>query len=526
MKLFSDTVIGAVTAGLLLAGSAQAAPIAKLVQGRVSGVSLAKADAYMGIPYAQAPVGGLRWKAPVPAKSWSGVRKAEKASASCYQVLNPPEGREPWTPEYLIAPNISEDCLYLNVWAPHAAKGKKLPVLFWIHGGGFTEGSGAIPIYDGANLASNDVIVVTMNYRLDAFGFLAHPELVKEAGTAGNYGVMDLVEALKWVKANAAAFGGDPSQVTIAGQSAGSGAVHDLIGMPSAKGLFVRAIAESGSGMAPRAGAMTQGLAAGELFAKTAGAKSLADLRKLSSKAVLDTAVAVRKTPGQGFRAIVDGKVIPRDPTQAETEAGAVYNDTPILTGLNSEELTGFDDNYGQWSTAEIQKRLDAFGPVAKRANWIYAPYGFTNSAALGAQLARDRGQGYAYVWAKRHLPQTRSPTYMYQYTHATPGPKSARYGAFHTSEVPYAFQNLIGKDRNYTAVDQQVSKNVSGYWLNFIRTGNPNGAGLPTWPAFNLVDEQVMKLNEAPTAVRILSPEKRDLYEDYYKAGGQLSAH
>jgi para-nitrobenzyl esterase len=524
MRTLSRLAAGAAFLSLIVSGVAVAQPTARVAQGRLTGVSQAATDAFLGIPYARPPVGGLRWKAPAPARAWSGVRKSDAFSASCYQVLNPPAGREPWTPEYLIAPRISEDCLYLNVWAPKGARNRKLPVLFWIHGGGFTEGSGSIPIYDGANLAAKDVIVVTVNYRLDVFGFLAHPELAREAGSTGNYGLMDLAEALRWVNVNISAFGGDPGQVTIAGQSAGAGAVHDLIGMPSVKGLFVRAIAQSGSGMVPRAGPMAPALATGQTFAAAAGASSLPALRGLPSKAVLDAAVKVRQTPGQGFRAVVDGQLIPADPTVAQTAAGGVFNDTPILTGLNNDEGSGFEANWGTWSSAEIQKRLEAFGPVALQAKATYAPFGFTEAGELGKQLSR-RGQGYTYVWAKRRLPLSSHPIYLYQYLHSTPGPNAARYGSFHTAEVPYVFRNLIGESRNFTAVDEKVADTVSGYWLNFIRTGNPNGAGLPAWPAFNLQDESVMRLNEAPSVGRILPPAKRDLYEAFHVSGGQLSS-
>ncbi len=523
---FVSRVLAGVAVSSLLAGAAMAGPVVKVAQGQLEGAPLAKADAFMGVPFAAPPVGDLRWKAPQAAKAWTGVRPATKASASCYQVLNPPEGRDPWTPEYLISPAISEDCLYLNVWAPKGAAGKKLPVFFWIHGGGFTEGSGEIPIYDGANLASNNVIVVTVNYRVDAFGFLANPELVSEAGTAGNYGLLDLVEALKWTKANIAAFGGDPNAVTIAGQSAGAGAVHDLIGMPSAKGLFVRAIAQSGSGISPRATAMQSGFAAGEAFAKVSGAATLADQRKLSSQAVLDAAVKTRQTtPGAGFRALIDGKVIPKDPTLVQTVAGSDFNDTPIMTGYNADEGSGFETAYGSWPVAEIDKRIAAFGPVADRAKAIYAANGVTDPAAVGKTLSRDRGMAFTHAWAKKRAGVSKNPIYVYQFNHDMPGPKSARYGAFHTAEVPFVFQNLIGKDRTYTADDRKVAATVSGYWLNFIKTGNPNGAGLPNWPAYSQTNYPVARLDTTVLITPVLPPAKLSLYEDFVGGNGQLSS-
>ena len=527
MRTSPHALLGALVAGLMAAGSAYAAPMATVAQGKLEGVALEKADAYLGVPFAQPPVGALRWKAPVAAKKWSGVRKADKFSASCMQVLNPAEGRDPWTPEYLIPPGTSEDCLYLNVWTPHEAQRKKLPVLLWIHGGGNTEGSGSIPIYNGANLAGNGgIVVVTINYRLDVFGFLAHPELTKEgAGASGNYTHEDIVQSLKWVKANIAAFGGDPDQVTIAGQSAGAGNVHTLMGIPSAKGLFVRAIAESGSGIGPRGARLDTAEATGAAFAKQAGAKSLADLRKMPADAVLQAAAQFRKAnPGQGFRAVIGGSLVPKDPTQAELEAGA-FNDTPVLTGFNWDEGSGFEDAYGTWSAAEIQKRLDAFGSQTAAARAIYAPGGEFVPSELGKTLARDRGMAYTYAWAKRRSAASRNPIYIYQYMHAEPGPKQARYGSFHTNEVPYVFQNLDAPGRNFGPVDQQVSKTLSGYWLNFIKTGNPNGPGLVNWPAFDNTSESAARLGPNVTVSRVLPVEKRDLYEAYYSAGGVLSS-
>jgi para-nitrobenzyl esterase len=502
-----------------------ATPMAQLKEGRVAGMDLPRASAFLGLPYAQPPVGELRWKPPVAPAPWTGTREATAFSSNCIQVLNPPEGRDPWTPEYLLPlpPKTSEDCLYLNVWTPRAFKGRQLPVVVWIHGGGFNEGSGSVPIYDGTNLAEQGVVVVTVNYRLDVFGFLAHPELAREQGTSGNYGLLDLVQALRWVKSNIATFGGSASRVTIAGQSAGATAVQDLMAMPAAKGLFARAIAESAAGLGVRAFPAEVTLNAADTLMKITNTHSIAELRALPAPALLDAAVQTRKA-GQAFRQIIDGKVIPMEPSIAQTEAGGQFNDVPVLTGNNADEGSGFENDYGSWTVAALEKRLDGFGTAAKRARALYAPQGITEPVELGKQLIRERGIAFTTLWAKRRLLTSRNPTYVYHYTHTTPGTKSARYGAFHTSEVPYWFRNLVGEGRAYGDVDRKVSDTISRYWLNFIKTGNPNGAKLPQWPAYSIAGAAVMRLGVDSSASRGLTPEKEELYEMFFRSGGQLS--
>jgi para-nitrobenzyl esterase len=517
--------MGAALAGLVTVGAAQAATVAT-AQGRLTGISSGNSDAWLGVPFAAPPVGDLRWRAPQKPAAWTGERKADQFSASCMQALaTTPGGRPPWTPEFLIPGAVSEDCLYLNIWTPKAAVGKRLPVLVWIHGGGFTEGSGSVPVYDGANLAANGgVIVVTINYRVGSFGFLAHPDMVRESGEVGNFGLADMVASLEWVKANIAAFGGDPSKVTIAGQSAGAAAVHALIGAPSAKGLFARAIAESGSSVAPRAGPLQPALDAGARFAQLAlqggaGAASLADLRKMPAPAVFDAANAFNRTPGGGFRVVVDGRFLPRDPTEAQYSAGA-FNDTPVLTGYNANEGSGFSRTYGEWTAADIDGQLGAFKPTPDRARAVYMA-GSPPVVDIGKAISRDRGMATTAAWAKRRLPASKSPIFVYQFNHAEPGPQSARYGAFHTGEVPYLFQNLIGEGRVFTEADRAASRLVSGYWLNFVKSGDPNGAGLPSWPAFSAAAPMAQRIDTTASASPILPPATLELYEAHFAAGG-----
>lgn len=271
--------------GATIAAPAQAAsPRVTTHSGVVAGAQENTVAVFRGIPYAAPPVGPLRWRPPMPAPGWAGVRSAARFGHSCWQAVSP-QGFGPWTHEYVVAGDISEDCLFLNVWAP-LKKGKLRPVLVWIHGGGFNSGSGAIPIYHGAALAARGAVVVTINYRVGVFGFLAHPDLTREAGGAppANFGLMDMVAALRWVKANIAAFGGDPAAVTIAGQSAGAMAVQDLVSAPMAKGLFQRAIGESGL---PRAlTSLGDAEAQGTAFAREKGATSIAALRALPAEAL------------------------------------------------------------------------------------------------------------------------------------------------------------------------------------------------------------------------------------------------
>jgi para-nitrobenzyl esterase len=523
MKMLSRGMAAIAVAGLfgLAAGQARAATV-RVAQGQLTSLSLKNAEAWLGVPYAEPPVGDLRWRAPLPARSWAGERKADKAPASCMQVRNPDAGRDPWTPEYMIPVGgpMSEDCLYLNVWTPKNAAGRRLPVYVFIHGGGNVEGSATVPVYDGANLAANgDIVVVDINYRLGVFGYLVHPDLTKEAGTSGNYGLLDEVAALQWVKANIEAVGGDPNNVTIGGQSAGAGSVLSLIGAPVAKPLFNRAIAESGPGVGARGGSFAQASEGGAAYMKAAGAKSIADLRRMPADQVLKTSI----DSGARFGPVIDGRLLPREPNTAQISGGD-FNDTPILAGFNFDEASGFDTSYGAWSQAQINGFIADFGAVADRARAIYMPGGQGDLQAVGKQMARDRGMATTFAWASRRQVHSGSPIFLYQYVHGEPGPKNARYGSFHTNEVPYVFQNLNAPGRTFTAEDQQVSKMISGYWVNFIKTGNPNGPGLPNWPAFSVSNPQAMHIDATPVAGPILPPEKRELYEARYALGGSMA--
>nr|AGU10584.1 Carboxylesterase family [uncultured organism] len=463
-------------AGLLLlcsslfAFSAQAAPRATTASGVAEGVSEASGvTSYKGIPYAAAPVGKLRWAEPKPAATWQGVRKADHFGARCMQL--PLFGDMVFRSD-----GVSEDCLFLNVWTPAKSAKEKLPVLVYFYGGGFAAGDGSEPRYDGESMAAKGIVTLTVNYRLNVFGFLAHPELSKESRhhASGNYGLMDQAAALAWVKKNIAAFGGDPQRVTIAGESAGSFSVSAQMINPQSRGLFAGAIGESGALLGLRAPApLAAGEEGGAAFAKAIGAPTLSALRALPAQQLLD---ATGK-PGTWFSAVQDGYVIPRAPT-AMYGAGEQAK-VPLLAGWNSSEghyrqILGEAEPTAENFAAALQK---LYGEQAAAAQQAYS--GDVKQAAT--ELASDRFIAYGtWKWIDSHARTSGNPTYRYYYTHPRPGQE----GAGHSVEIEYALGNLPGnKVYAWTAQDHALSAQMQDYFANFIKTGNPNGDGLPEWP-------------------------------------------
>ena len=467
----------------------------QIESGLITGTKDSKSEvvSFKGIPFAAPPVGDLRWKAPQSAKNWNGVKECKIFSASAMQAAPMPFSM--WTAEFIApAEPLSEDCLYLNVWTAAKSSSEKRPVIVFIHGGAFTSGSGSVPVYDGTAMAQKGIVFVTINYRVGIFGFFSHPELSKESAskTSGNYGLLDQIEALKWVKKNIAAFGGDPNRVTIAGQSAGAFSVNYLVASPLAKGLFQRAIAESGGSILPTNPlAGTQNLKDAEQrgveFALSLKAVSIADLRSKSAQELM--AVRTMTSP------IVDGYVIP-EPVYKIFSTGK-QNDVPVLMGWNANE-----GNFGgQLLKAEKlkQQAKEKYGEKADEFLKLFPSE--TDAEAEQSQLTLSGLQTFgvqAYAWMNLQNKTGKSSVFMYHFECAVPYREDQKpFGAFHTGEVPYAYNNLHMSNRPWQQTDYQLAETMSTFWTNFAANGNPNGTGLPKWTACSSKDPSVMTLGE-----------------------------
>ncbi|HEY1758142.1 MAG TPA: carboxylesterase family protein [Bryobacteraceae bacterium] len=473
--------------GAAFASAAIQDPV-KTDAGQVSGVTGKNPEVrvYKGIPFAAPPVGDLRWKPPQPVAHWDGIRAGDTFGSQCVQGGGGRGGgaaKGGATAKGGAAPKGgargggatgSEDCLYLNVWTAAQSASEKRPVLVWSHPGGYTSGSGSSPQFDGEALAKKGVIVVTHNYRLGVFGFFAHPELSKESAhhASGNYGLMDLAETLRWVQKNIAAFGGDPGNVTIAGDSAGAALVAMMTGSPEGKGLFRRVISESGAWMGLGVSRMTTLAAAeqnGVRMATAMGATSLAELRAKPAAEV--------QAAGGGGGPVVDGWYIPEDLSKT-FEAGK-ENEVDILVGSNKDEGTFFAR---PTTAAQFTMGAQRYGELADGYLKVY-PAGSDEEAAQSSLASfRDALGFHQRKWAQLQEKRGKSKTYVYYFTHdPTPGPNSR--GATHGAEAPYVFQNP-GRAM-WTDLDKQLSDTISSYWVNFAKKGDPNGKGLPVWPEY-----------------------------------------
>ncbi len=468
--------------------------IVQTANGKVEGTqnSDKSVRVFKGIPFAAPPIGDLRWKAPQPAQNWSGVRKCDTFSASPMQ--SKPVPFMCWTEEFIAQPEpLSEDCLYLNVWTTASSEKAKQPVFVWIYGGGLSSGSSNCAIYDGEEMAKKGVVFVSINYRVGVFGFMAHPELSKESGhnTSGNYGFLDQMEALRWIKKNIAAFGGDPNNVTIAGQSAGSFSVNALVASPLAKGLFHKAIAQSGGLLSNR---LSKNLADSEkqglVLMQKANATSIADLRKKSATEIW----SISNEKGiDRFGTTFDGYVLPENVLQ-HFEKG-LHNDVPLLTGW----VTGDGALMGPANTTFDKFKKDAQANYGHNSDEFLKIFAVTNDdEAKAAQTKLGLFQFAAlpsHLWAgfnKKHK------SYLYQFSHVPPDkPNFPNYGAFHTSEVPYALHTLWKWNRTWQQTDLDLEKKMSDYWVNFAKTGNPNGAGLPEWKTYDKHSGNIMELGD-----------------------------
>ena len=468
-------------------------PLVQTKSGPVKGVVNESNDVvtFKGIPYAAPPVGDLRWKEPQPVEPWEEVLDASEFCASCIQ--NRAYSRNPWTEEFMVQNEISEDCLFLNVWTPAKSADEKLPVFVYIHGGGLSEGSGAIAVYDGENLAKKGIIVVTINYRLGALGFLAHPELTAESpnNSSGNYGFLDQIAALKWIKNNISAFGGDPGTVAIAGQSAGAMSVNQLITSPLASGLFHRAITESGtsfaSGMLGSSPTLEEAEEMGLDFAKQKGASNLAELRALSAEEIL---APIEGGGMMRFRGNIDGYLQTADMKTIFAEGK--QNDTPFITGMNADET-----RYSGEQNDEFKK--------------LYPSSNEEEQAAAVKLAGQEQSRLNAWLWLEYRAKTANTKGYVYYFDRAIPWPEHPEFGAFHTAEVPYVFNNMDKvTSHNMTQRDTIIADNISSYWVNFIKTGDPNGPGLETWEPYTPGQYEVMELGEGFGMIPIAGSEEK----------------
>ncbi len=476
-----------------------------LIQGRVDG-DLA---VYKGIPFAAPPVGERRWKAPQPVVAWTGTRPATDFAPACMQAAGtPPPG------------GLSEDCLYLNVWTPAKSPTERLPVLVWIYGGGFAGGATSYPVHDGARLARRGVVLVSVAYRVGVLGFFAHPQLSGETAsrTSGNYGLLDMIAGLQWIQRNIAALGGDPSRVTIFGESAGGIAVSMLCASPLAKGLFHGAISQSGGSFGPthktpQPGENMRHLAdaesSGVEFATAVGATSIGDLRALTSQQLLESRRAQR---GMAWP-IVDGYVIPDDQYRLY-EAGR-FNDTPVLVGYNSDEGLSFTRVKAvEEFAAGVRER---YGPFADRLLAAYPTEG-GRVTKTARDLARDSAFGWhTWSWARLQSARGKGKAFLYyfdQHPARTPGAADADHGTPHGVDVPYVFENLEGTP---TASDRHISETMAVYWTNFAKRGDPNGEGLPAWPAFSDSNAVVMYLGPTARTGPVPSAASLKVLDEYF---------
>jgi para-nitrobenzyl esterase len=507
--------------------TAAAAPTAAQIShtqvtgGRIAGTTVDGVSEFKGVPFAAPPVGELRWKAPRPVKPWAGVRQTVAFGPACMQNADQLKRQAPGI-------SASEDCLYLDIWTAAKTADEKLPVIAWIYGGGFTGGMTSAPLYDGSHFAQKGVVLVSIAYRVGPFGFLATPELSRESGHgSGNYGLLDQIAGLKWIRANIAHFGGDPRKVTLLGHSAGGFAVSMLAGSPLAKGLFRGAISESGASFAPPqdapwAGASIQTLrmaeAAGKTWLESLGAQTLAQARALPADKV---EAAQRNAGGIRFWPPVDGYVIVGDQSTLWHEGR--FNDTPILVGDVSDEAGGFGVRKTDVAHFEADVR-QGYGKEADAILSVY-PHATDEQATRSAtQLRSDTGFDWLqYTWARLQSTHGKHKAYVYYFDR----PSAANpNGSGHGQEVGYVFGNLgVGGRPQPTADDLAISREMQGYWVNFAATGDPNGAGLPQWPAFTESAPLVMRIGVNPGPAPIANQDRfkvLDTYYDWRRAGSK----
>ncbi|WP_194972611.1 carboxylesterase/lipase family protein [Aquiflexum lacus] len=450
-------------------------------------------EVFKGIPFAASPVGHLRWKAPTLPESWNGVRMADTLSPICLQTRMYPKDSP--------IEEMSEDCLYLNIWRPQASLQDQLPVMLWFYGGGLVNGSASIPLYDGKNLAKQEVMVITANYRLGALGFLAHPELSKEAAynSSGNYGLLDMIAALQWIQDNIKSFGGDPDNVTVFGQSSGAISISALVASPLAGGLFHKAIAQSGGLFEPielddgfNLSILEQ---AGERFAERAGVSSIKELRKIPAEDLIKVPVHTSIN--------IDGYVLNQSPFEAYRNNE--NNRVSVLLGNTKDE--------GQEFIADLSITRESYQKELKKhfpawLVWMTAPNpGETDEEAIKNAVSFQgdiRFKWNMWTWAKLASNDATNKVYVYQFAKAPPFPSDsdqAGWGASHGSDLSYVFGNLDQYSWEWSQEDYQLSASMVKYWTNFAKYGDPNGKELPQWQEFSEDSPKALNLDKKITS-------------------------
>jgi para-nitrobenzyl esterase len=495
-------------------GSPPLTTAVEVTGGIVEGVEQDGIFSYKGIPFAAPPVGDLRWKTPEMVKPWTGVRKADVFGPACMQASGAMGNTSP----------VSEDCLYLNVWTPAKMQDEKLPVILWIYGGGFMGGSTSTAMYDGTGFAKKGIVLVSVAYRVGPFGFFAHPELSRESGRgSGNYGLEDMIAGMKWVQENIDRFGGDPSNVTIFGHSAGGMAVSMLAASPVTKGLFHRAICMSGGSFTPLQTSRdtSTGMNLGIPTLKFAESNGEEFLKKLEA-ADIEAARAlgaeeIQKSMGFGmgigsFRPVADGYIIPNDLVsmyQADN-----FNDTPILVGNTSNELGSFGGGRNI-TAAQFENQIQSqYGPQADTILSVYPHSTDAEAARSSMEVSRESTFSWnTWTWARLQSRKGKGKAFGYYFDYHAPDAD----GSGHGSDVPYAFQTLGGPQGAPEPQDLNLSDMISSYWVNFAKSGNPNGPNLPEWPAFTEEDQRVMVFDATPGARPEPNLDKLKAFDVYF---------